>query len=195
MHRNNELGVPDLKLKQYVRYEMCFDGSFPGICVGFMGLSFFLRACYYFGVVNLLDVVLLVLFGTALSSVVNHFLSTQGQMSAVGSIISSCYGFICGAYMPISQFGATLQKLLSFLPGTYATSIIRVHAMDGAISKLKDLGLPTEAITQLRDVTDCNIYFFDNAVPNTIKLVIVACTGILICGVYVALNIKTKKSK
>lgn len=56
MHRNNVLGVSDLKLKQYVRYEMCFDGSFSGICVGFMALSFFLRACYYFGIVNLLDV-------------------------------------------------------------------------------------------------------------------------------------------
>ena len=52
----------------------------------------------------LLDVILLVLFGTALSSVINLFLSTQGQISAVGSIISSAYGFICGAYMPISSF-------------------------------------------------------------------------------------------
>ena len=52
----------------------------------------------------LADVVLLVIFGTALSSIINFFLSTQGQISAVGSIVSSCYGFICGAYMPISQF-------------------------------------------------------------------------------------------
>ena len=50
------------------------------------------------------DVVLLVLFGTALSSVINFFLSSQGQISAVGTIISAGYGFICGAYMPISQF-------------------------------------------------------------------------------------------
>lgn len=45
-----------------------------------------------------LDVFLLTMFGTALSSVVNHFLSTQGQMSAVGTIVSAGYGFICGAY-------------------------------------------------------------------------------------------------
>ena len=51
-----------------------------------------------------LDVVLLVLFGTALSSCVIFPLSTNGQASAVGTIISAGYGFICGAYMPISSF-------------------------------------------------------------------------------------------
>ena len=52
----------------------------------------------------LIDVFLLTLFGTAISSIINSFLSTQGQISAVGTIVSAGYGFICGAYMPISQF-------------------------------------------------------------------------------------------
>ena len=50
----------------------------------------------------LIDVFLLTLFGTAISSIINSFLSTQGQISAVGTIVSAGYGFICGAYMPIS---------------------------------------------------------------------------------------------
>ncbi|MDE7256816.1 MAG: ABC transporter permease, partial [Clostridia bacterium] len=57
---------------------------------------------------SLVDVVLLVLFGTALSSVINYFLSSQGQMQAVGTIVSAGYGFICGAYMPISQYGSVV---------------------------------------------------------------------------------------
>ena len=48
-----------------------------------------------------LDVFLLTLFGTALSSCVNFPLSTNGQASAVGTIVSAGYGFLCGAYMPI----------------------------------------------------------------------------------------------
>ena len=71
----------------------------------------------------ILDIVLLVLFGTSLSSICNSFLSTQGQVSAVGTIVSAGYGFVCGAYMPISSFGDTLQKVLLFLPGTYGTSL------------------------------------------------------------------------
>ena len=64
-----------------------------------------------------LDIFLVSTFGALLSAVVNFFLSTQGQVSGVGSIVSSCYGFICGAYMPISQFGSGLQTVLSFFPG------------------------------------------------------------------------------
>ena len=40
------------------------------------------------------DVILLCLFGTALSSCVNFPLTTQGQASAVGTIVSAGYGFI-----------------------------------------------------------------------------------------------------
>ena len=67
----------------------------------------------------ILDVILLSAFGTLLSSVITAFLSSQGQVQAVGTIVSAGYGFICGAYMPISQFGDGLQTALGFLPGTY----------------------------------------------------------------------------
>ena len=60
----------------------------------------------------LIDVFLLTLFGTAISSIINSFLSTQGQISAVGTIVSAGYGFICGAYMPISQFSPFFQVLM-----------------------------------------------------------------------------------
>lgn len=71
----------------------------------------------------LLNVILLTTFGTALSSCVNFFLSTDGQASAVGTIVSAGYGFICGAYMPLSVFGEGLRNALGFLPGTYGTSL------------------------------------------------------------------------
>lgn len=88
------------------------------------------------------DIVLLVFFGTALSSIINLFLSTQGQISAVGTIVSSGYGFICGAYMPISSFSTGLQRVLLFLPGTYGTALLRCHTMRGAFAALEAQGLP-----------------------------------------------------
>ena len=66
----------------------------------------------------------------ALSSIINFFLSTQGQISAVGTIISAGYGFLCGAYMPISSFSNGLQKIISFLPGTYGTSPVSYTHLD-----------------------------------------------------------------
>ena len=139
------------------------------------------------------DVILLVLFGTALSSIINYFLHSQGQISAVGSIVSSCYGFICGAYMPISNFGDVLQKVLSFLPGTYATSLLRNHTLRGVFEELEKIGIPDEAIKGLRDSVDCNIYFFENSVPEWSMFLILGGTVALLIAAYVLINKISKK--
>lgn len=111
----------------------------------------------------ILDVILLTLFGVSLASCINYFLNTQGQASAVGTIVSSCYGFVCGAYMPISSYGKGLQNFMAFLPGTYGTSLIRNHMMNGALDSLSEQ-LPSEAIKAMKDSVDVNLYFFDNSV-------------------------------
>lgn len=142
------------------------------------------------------DVFLLVMFGTAISSVVNYFLKSQGQVSAVGSIVSSCYGFLSGAYMPISQFSEGLRSVIGFLPGTYGTSLLRSHALRGAISALRDCGAPTESISVLEDIVDCNVYFFDTAVGNVGKYLILIISTALLIGAYVLINVlAARKSK
>lgn len=143
----------------------------------------------------LLDVTLLTLFGVALSSVINYFLSTQGQISAVGSIISSCYGFICGAYMPISSFGEGLQKVIMFLPGTYGTSLLRNHATRGALNELSAAGLPDEVVTSLADTIDANLYFFGDKVPQYAMYIVLGAVTVLLIGAYVAMNFLKKKDK
>lgn len=141
----------------------------------------------------LFDVFLLVMFGVALSSVINFFLSSQGQISAVGSIVSSMYGFICGAYMPISQFSEGLQKALSFLPGTYATSLLRNHALRGVFVEMKADGYPKEIINGLRDVIDCNVYFFDNQVELSTMYLILGGSVVVLIGIYVVMNMMKRK--
>lgn len=141
----------------------------------------------------LLDVMLLVLFGTALSSAINVFLTTQGQISAVGTVVSAGYGFICGAYMPISNFSDGLQKVISFLPGTYGTSLLRNHAMRGAFAAMADAGFPAEAIENIRDSVDCNLYFFDNQVELGTMYAILGGAVVLLIGLYVLLTRLVKR--
>lgn len=136
-----------------------------------------------------LDVFLLVMFGTALSSVINHFLTSQSQISAVGSIVSACYGFICGAYMPISSFGTGLQKVLSFLPGTYGTSLIRNHAMRGVFDEMVSQGFPTQVVESFKDAIDCNIYFFDKQVSIGAMYAVMAASVLVLIAAYVLINI------
>jgi len=143
----------------------------------------------------LLDILLLTLFGTALSSVIHFFLSTQGQISAVGSIVSSTYGFICGAYMPISQFSEGLQTVISFLPGTYGTSLVRNHAMRGVFLEMERAGLPNETLEILKDTIDCNLYFFDRKVPLGVMYAVLVGAVVLFLGIYILLNYLRAKKK
>lgn len=137
----------------------------------------------------LLDVFLLVLFGTALSSCVNFPLSTNGQASAVGTTVSAGYGFICGAYMPISQFSDGLQKVISFLPGTYATSLLRNHAMRGVFSEMGNQGFPPEVVEAIKDSVDCNLYFFGSKVPLSNMYLILSGSVVAAVAIYVAMNV------
>lgn len=137
-----------------------------------------------------LDVLLLTLFGTALASCVNFFLSTQGQLSAVSAVICSCYGFICGAYMPIASFSSrTLRNVISFLPGTYGTSLIRNHLMGGIFKELAEQGIPEYGIRALADSVDCNVYFFENRVTVPVMYAVFGGAIIILAAVYVLFNV------
>ena len=161
------------------------------------GFIYLAKAGWYLSAADtalfVLDVILLVLFGTALSSIINFFLSSQGQMSAVGTIVSAGYGFICGAYMPISQFGETLQHVISFLPGTYGTSLLRNHALAGVYQEMADTGFPSEVIEAIKDSVDCNLYFFDSKVETgTMYLILAGSTAVLI-GIYIVMNLLKRR--
>ncbi len=142
----------------------------------------------------ILDVFLVSLFGTAFSCIINSFLKTQGQISAVGTVISAGYGFICGAYMPISTFGSGLQKTISLLPGTYGTSLIRNHALRGVFEAMSKEGFPPEVIERIKDSVDCNLKFFGHAVTIPAMYAIVCVSIAVLIGVYVLINVLNKKA-
>lgn len=165
---------------------ICFIAT--GVCLGYLSyVGWYLTAG---DIAKLfLDVVLLVLFGTALSSCVNFPLSTQGQASAVGTIVSAGYGFVCGAYMPISQFSEGLQKVISFLPGTYGTSLLRNHALRGVFEEMGNQGFPNEIVEAIRDSVDCNLYFFGDKVALSNMYVILISAIVIAIVIYVAMNV------
>ena len=157
------------------------------VCLGYLAMAgWLLRAGDV--LFMLLDAALLTLFGVALSSCVNFPLRTQGQGSAVGTIVSAGYGFLCGAYMPISNFSSGLQKVLSFLPGTYGTSLLRNHALAGAYREMARVGFPAEVIEAIRDSIDCNLYFFGRSVSIGGMYAVLVGATLLLVGLYVLLN-------
>lgn len=150
-----------------------------------IGLLYIGKMGWYLSFMDVLwvifDEILLVLFGSTLSSIISYPLTTQGQMSAVGTIVSAGYGFICGAYMPISNFGSGLQKALSYLPGTYGTSLIKNHMLRGIFEEMESEKLPDELITAIRETLDCNPQFYGNVV-NTTQMVFIMAGSIVVLG-------------
>ena len=162
---------------------------FIALCIGFLYLSivgWYLSAAEV--MLCCLDVFLLVIFGTALSSVVVFFLSTQGQIAAVGSIVSSTYGFVCGAYMPISQFSDGIQTLISCLPGTYGTALLRRHFMGGALRHMKNEGVPSAVIEEMMDGFDNRLYFFDHVVEEGEMYAVLITAIVILIVMYVLFN-------
>lgn len=170
---------------------VCFTAA--ALCLGYVALT-----GWYMSLADVLlifaDVFVLVLFGTALSSIINFFLSTQGQISAVGTIISAGYGFICGAYMPISSFSQGLQDVVMFLPGTYGTSLMRNHALGGVFDQMIKEGIPAQVIDGLKEMLDCNLSFFGNEVGIATMYGIIIGSVVLLLGAFILANkLKNKK--
>lgn len=158
-----------------------------------------IKGCWYMSFADVMliiaDVVLLTTFGTALSSIVNVFLTTNGQASAVGTIVSAGYGFLCGAYMPISSFGSGLQNVLMFLPGTYGTSLIRNHALKGVFAEMESVGFPPETMNGIKASIDCRLSFFGTNVEQWVMYLVLIGSIVLLIGIYILLNVLKRNAK
>ena len=168
--------------------------SFVAIAMGLVYLSIIGWYLSFMDVLLLIsDVVLLVLFGTALSSLICYPLRSQGAMSAVGTIVSAGYGFICGAYMPISSFSKGLQNTLTFLPGTHGTSLLRNHALSGVFEAMAEDGIPAEAVDALRAVSDCQLSFFGNDVEKWVMFLVLVGAVLLLVAAYVLITVLAER--
>ena len=170
--------------------------SLVATLAGFVYLAF---VGWYLSVLDILalflDVFLLTSFGTALSSLICAPLKSQGQLSAVGTIVSAGYGFICGAYMPISQFSKGLQTVLSFFPGTYGTSLVRNHALSGVFLELENKKLPAEVITELKKLADCELQFFGASVEVWQSYVVIIGAILLLIAGFIAYAVLSSRKK
>lgn len=143
------------------------------------------------------DLLIAVLFGSLLSSVVFSFINTQGGVSAVSTLVSAMYGFVCGAYMPLSTFSEGVRTALGFLPGTYGVGVFRKHFMGCYVDELVRAGLPEAGGKALMDSFDGNLYMFGNEVtlPVMYAVLVGACLVLLFAyAAIVALRSKSLRS-
>ena len=141
----------------------------------------------------ILNVVILTLFGCILSSIINSFLSTQGQISAIGTIVSSMYGFIAGAYMPMSQFSNGLRKILLYLPTTYGTALMKNSVMNGPFRELKKI-IPGNIVNSLKEALDIRLLLNGHVVEVSTMYLIIISTIIILFIIYILKNTLSNKN-
>lgn len=142
----------------------------------------------------IVDIFCCTLFGTLLAGVVESFIASQGGLSAVSTLVSSMYGFICGAYMPFSQFSEGLRNILCCLPGTYGVGIMRNHYMSGYLSALGDAGVPQESIIAIKENFDISIKVFGTDIPlGAMYGILLGACAVLLAAYIAIVIIKNKK--
>ena len=141
----------------------------------------------------ILNIILCVLFGSLLASVVSLFISSQGGLSAMSTLVSSMYGFICGAYMPINSFGEGMKNFVCFIPGTYATILFRQYYMNGIIAEMSKT-LPQEMVAGIKEGFDYTFKFFGTEIQTGIMFLVLSLSVAVLFVLFVVLsNIKNKK--
>ena len=96
--------------------------------------------------------------------------------------------------MPLSSFSKTLQNILSFLPGTYATSLFRNHSLNGPFREMLRLNIPVDVIDELKKAFDCKISFFGSDVTIDMMYTILVSSIITLTIIFIIMN-KYKKKK
>ncbi|MCH5156065.1 MAG: ABC transporter permease [Clostridiales bacterium] len=173
-----------------VTLAICYITMIAGFCY-IAGMGWAMTAGETLSVV--LDVFLTVMFGTALSSIVCYFLRSSGAINAVSTTVSSVYGFICGAYYPISQFSTGMANTIMCLPGTYCTGLLRSHFMGAYASVMAKEGAHKADIDRLLGGFDAKLSFFGSDVKTWTMYMVVTCTVLLLIGAFVLINVLNKK--
>lgn len=133
-----------------------------------VGLVYIAISGWYLSFLDILSAIgcllLCAAFGSLLAMIVESFLSRMGAASAVATLVSSLYGFVCGAYMPISQFSSAIANFVALVPGTHGVTLFRQAFMNGAIEEMGKYA-PAEAIEGVKEGFDNVLYLFGREIP------------------------------
>ncbi len=166
-----------------------------------IGLIYIAIVGWYMSIFDVIKIILctmlLTLFGSTLACIVFSFIKSQGGISTVATLVSSCYGFLSGAYTPLSQYPKVMASILGFNPGIYGNSILKSSFMNGTINEIDKslIDAYNPVVSQIRDEFDLNYYFFDHFVNIGTCFLILSLVGIGLLSIYLIITFKIKNKR
>ena len=89
----------------------------------------------------------------------------------------------------ISSPGTGLQHFLSFMPGTYGTSLLRNHMLAGIFREMSSIGFPDVVVSGIGASIDCSPQLFDRAVSVGGMYAILGGAIILFTALYILFGV------
>lgn len=162
-----------------------------------VGLIYLACVGFYITFVDILlivfGIIITSLLGTILANIIWTFTHSQGVVSGVCTFVSALYGFICGAYMPISTMGQGMQYFVSLLPGTYATVLFRQGFLNSVLNRMRET-LPQGMINGIASGFDVKMSFFGHDVSTLALILVISISTIVLLGVFLFINKFKKKN-
>lgn len=83
--------------------------------------------------------------------------------------------------------------MLSFIPSTYGTSLLKNHMLRGVFEEMRASGFPEEVVKGIADSLDCNPVFQGKKVTTEAMLLIMFLSTVVFMVVYLILTNRQEK--
>lgn len=195
INKNNMDFIVSPVKKSILQLSYVIANVFSTLIIAFIllviGLIYLAFIGFYLSFLDLLliifTIVITSLFGTILANIIWIFTKTQGVVSGICTLVSALYGFICGAYMPISTMGSGMQTFTAFLPGTYATILFRQGFLNGVLNEMSKT-LPNEMINGIAEGFDVRMLLFGNNVSTLALILVITISTFVLLGIFLLIS-------
>ncbi len=147
---------------------------------------------FIYTVTDLLSIYGLVILGSISATLILMFIASffkkNSTLSSFGVLISAAIGFVIGAYIPVTQFGDSVQTAVNLVPGSQIAGMMRNVLMTPAINSIDeslggiDKGLFAES---MEEAFALNLKLFDNTVDFTFMMIF----SIAVIALFLVLNL------
>lgn len=98
---------------------------------------------FIYSISDILKTYGLVALGSVSSTLILMFIASffkkNSTLSSFGVLVSAAIGFVIGAYIPVSQFGESVQTVVNLVPGSQIAGMMRNVLMTPAINNINDV--------------------------------------------------------
>ncbi len=108
------------------------------LTAGFVFIA--ISGAFFYTITDILMIYGLVLLGSISGTIVLmlfiSFFKKNSTLSSFGVMVSAAIGFVIGAYIPVSQFGDSVQTIVNLVPGSQIAGMMRNVLMRPAIDNI-----------------------------------------------------------